>query len=146
MKTAPALGFRCRMSPTLLALAILVTMLAVVAAWMLRGPAWLHPVLAVLIAVYAGTALRNLAVPPVKSLLWRAEGGVELELRDGREVLGSVQAARIIGPLIVLTLRWPPRERAHLWLLPDNLDADIRRHLRVRLGAGSFASGNADSG
>ncbi|MGH8151385.1 MAG: hypothetical protein ACREPF_01455, partial [Rhodanobacteraceae bacterium] len=68
---------------------------------------------------------------------------------DGpRETQGGVSAARVLGPLIVLTVRWPPRERAHLWILPDNLDADTRRRLRVRMASdagGDVPSGNADT-
>ncbi|MBS0381101.1 MAG: hypothetical protein JSR56_01600 [Proteobacteria bacterium] len=153
MKAAPAIGFNCRVSPTLVAVTLAVAVLAMVAVWSIRGPAWLHAILFVLIVVYAGAAARNLARPPVKALLWRAEGGVELQLRDsaledGGNVVGAVQGARVMGPLIVLTLRWPRRGRATLWLLPDNLDADTRRRLRMRLGATGtrLASGNADSG
>lgn len=153
-KIAPAIGFQCRVSSTLVATTILMAVLAMVAAWLVRGPAWLHSLLFILIAIHAGFAIRNLASPPVKALLWRGEGGVELKLRDGaleggKEVLGAVQDARVMGPLIVLTLRWPPRERTHLWLLPDNLDADTRRRLRMRLAATAGhgqLSGNADSG
>jgi toxin CptA len=91
--------------------------------------------------------------PRVEALVWRADGSAEVTLRDnlvesGRAVQGAVGSARILGPLLVLTLRWPPRGRAHLWLLPDNLDADTRRRLRMRLGAEgttSAASGNTDS-
>ena len=90
----------------------------------------------------------------MRSILWRADGGADLVLNDRpgdnrREAQGAIQAMRVMGPLIALTLRWPPRGRATLWLLPDSLDVDTRRRLRMRLGAdpdGSFASGNADSG
>lgn len=154
MKTAPALGFRCRVSPTLVVMTILAALLAMVAAWLTRGPVWLHSALLVLVVVYAGAAIRGLTSSPVESLLWRAEGGVELKLRDhtledGKVVLGAVQDARVMGPLIVLTLRWPPRERMHLWLLPDNLDTDTHRRLRMRLAASvhhGHLSGNTDSG
>lgn len=154
MKSAPAIGFNCRVSPTLVTMTIVVAMLAMVAAWLVRGPVWLHAILFVLIVAYAGTTIRGLANPPVKALLWRGEGGVELKLRDrtlddSKVLLGAVQDARVMGPLIVLTLRWPPRGTASLWLLPDNLDADTRRRLRMRLAASGGhgkLSGNTDSG
>jgi toxin CptA len=105
------------------------------------------------IAGIAGAAFGNLLRPRVRSILWRADGGADLVLNDRpsdnrREAQGAIQAMRVMGPLIALTLRWPPRERAHLWLLPDNLDAETRRRLRMRVGAaagGSPASGNTDS-
>jgi toxin CptA len=130
-----------------------VAALAIVALQLVRGSVWLHHLLVLLVIAYASLTVRGLVRPPVASLLWRSDGGVELSLRDdgpggGETVLGVMQGARVMGPLIVLTMRWPPRQRAHLWILPDNLDADGRRRLRVRLGVGlasGIASGNADS-
>lgn len=149
MKQAPAIGIRYRASPTLVVATCVVAVLALIAAWLVRGPAWMHVLLTVAIVAHAGFAVRSLLRPPLQSLLWRAEGGVELNLRrNGREALGALLGARVLGPLIMLTLRWPPRERASLWLLPDNLDAETRRRLRVRLGNGldRSLSGNADGG
>ncbi|MGH8183313.1 MAG: protein YgfX [Rhodanobacteraceae bacterium] len=152
MKQAPAIGFHCRTSWLLIVVTIAMAVLAIFALQLVRGTAWLHHLLFFVVVAYLVLTLRGLARPPIVSVLWRSDGGVDLKLRDGapepgRDVQGIVSAARVVGPLIVLTLRWPPRERTHLWLLPDNLDADTRRRLRMRLGAaGHFlASGNADS-
>lgn len=153
MKTAPAIGFDVRTSWQLTGTTVVVGILVLLALQLLPGPPWLRHVLHFVALAYLAMASVRLLRPPVQSILWRAEGGVDITLRDttledGRTVLGAISSARVIGPLIVLTLRWPPRERAHLWLLPDNLDADTRRRLRMRLGAGDidgFASGNADS-
>jgi toxin CptA len=128
--------------------------LAVIAVWTSGLPHWAHIALTLGIAVVAGAAFGNLLRPRVRSILWRVDGGADLVLdeRSGhhhRETQGAVHAMRVMGPLIALTLRWPPRERAHLWLLPDNLGADTRRRLRMRIGthAGNdLAPGNADSG
>ncbi len=56
----------------------------------------------------------------------RASGGQ-------RQVHGELHAGHVLGPLITVNLRWPQRGRATLWLLPDNLDANTRRQLRMRL-------------
>lgn len=83
-------------------------------------------------------------------MLWRGDGGVSITLatRGGgtSEVQGELSHARVFGSLIVLSMRWP-RGRAALWLLPDNLDADNRRRLRVRLATDgpTAVSVNADS-
>lgn len=152
MKGPPAIGFQCRPSKTLVAATIVVSLLAIAAAWLTRGPAWLHAVLTAVIAAGCGFSLARQFRPRVRALLWRADGGVELTLGlpagNQREVQGELRSARILGPLIVLTLRWPPRTGTSLWLLPDNLAADPRRRMRMRLGAApdTIASGNTDSG
>ncbi len=137
----------------MMAATVAVALLAILAVWISGSPPWLRAVLGALVAAIAGMSLGRLLRPRVRTVLWRSDGGVDLTLNDTptdgrREVQGAIQHARVTGPLIVLTLRWPPRERATVWLLPDNLDADTRRRLRVRLGSGGggLASGNADSG
>lgn len=154
MKAPPAVAFECRASWMLVAAIVVVALLAIFAVSISGGAHWLRSALIIFICAIGGVALVRPLRPRVRTLLWRADGGVELGLRDtaledGRPVQAAVQSARVMGPLIVLTLRWPPRERVSLWLLPDNLDADTRRRLRMRLGASGVdasASGNADSG
>lgn len=153
MKQAPAIGFTCRVSWLLVTATLVIGVLALVAVQLVRGPAWLHHVLRLVTLAYVAAAVAGMLRPRVRALVWRADGSAEMTLRDnlvesGRTVQGAVGSARVLGPLLVLTLSWPPRGRAHLWLLPDNLDADTRRRLRMRLGseaAGAAASGNADS-
>lgn len=151
MKTAPAIGFKYRGSPLLAGATVVIAALAIVALHLARGPAWLHDVLAVLIAGYALLAVYGLLRPRIRAVAWHADGAAEVTLRHGAgsdTALGAVAESRVLGPLIALTLRWPPRERMTLWLLPDNLDADTRRRLRMRIGAdnaGTLSSGNADS-
>lgn len=149
MKSTPAIGFSYRGSPLLACATVIVALLAILALHLARGPFWLHGVLAVLIGVYALLAVYGLLRPRVRAITWHADGGAELTLRGRAEtVQGAVAESRVLGPLIVLTLRWPPRQRLSLWLLPDNLDVDTRRKLRMRLRAdttGTLSSGNADS-
>lgn len=153
MKQAPAIGFNCRVSWLLVAATLVVGLLALVAVQLMRGPAWLHHGLHLATVVYLATIIAGMLRPRVRAVVWREDGTADITLRDGiveasRTVQGAIGNARVLGPLIVLTLRWPPRGRVHLWLLPDNLDADTRRRLRMRLGtegAGAAASGNADS-
>jgi toxin CptA len=154
MRTPPVIAFEYRGSPSLIVATIVIVLLAIAALWVSGLPRWLQLALPVLVAGYAGVALGRLLRPRVRSLLWRADGGVDLTLNDTpgdsrREVRGTLRSARAMGPLIVLTLGWSPRVRASLWLLPDNLDVDTRRRLRMRLGSGgthAAVSGNADSG
>jgi toxin CptA len=140
VKQAPAIGFTCRVSWLLVVATLVVGVLALVAVQLVRGPAWLHHVLRFVTLAYVAAAVAGMLRPRVRALVWRADGSAEMTLREniveaGGTVQGAVGGARVLGPLIVLTLRWPPRGCAHLWLLPDNLDVDTRRRLRMRLGA-----------
>ncbi len=150
MKDAPTIAVSLRVSGILVAAIVLVMVLALIAVSLTGAHGWVRNALFILVLVLGSTAVGR-ARPRITSLVWRSDGGADIRLRDtaledGREVQGAIQTARVMGPLIVLTIRWPPRERAHLWLLPDNLDADTRRRLRARLGAGLPLSGNADTG
>lgn len=153
MKSAPAIGFEYHASRMLVAATVLVAMLAVVAVWVSGLPSLLRLLAVPCIAGWAGCTIARMLRPNVRTVSWQADGTVRLLVDDRRrnlqaEVQGLVHAARMLGPLIVLTLRWPPRANASLWLLPDNLDVATRRLLRMRLGAVTNhpASGNADSG
>lgn len=152
MTQAPDITFRYRASPTLVVALVVVALLAILAVSISGVPAWLRTILIVCVASLGGVSLGRLLRPRVGSMAWRGDGTVELVLNDTpldnrREVRAEMQGGRVLGPLIVLSMRWPQRERASLWLLPDNLDADTRRRLRMRLGthATAPASGNADS-
>lgn len=105
--------------------------------------------LIVLALGYGAMSLWRFLHPRVLGLSWRSDGSVSIRLASrsgGEEVQGELREARVLGLLIVLRLHWAPHGHASLWLLPDNLDADTRRRLRVRLGGdGAGASVNADN-
>ena len=147
----PAIGFECHPSRALAACVVVLTALAVSAIF-LSGLARLPSAILGLCAIgYGAAALWRFLHPRVLALTWRSDGSVSIRraIRDGgvEEVQGELRDARVLGPMIVLYLRWPPRGRHSLWLLPDNLDADTRRRLRVRLGGADTGakSVNADS-
>ena len=151
MRTPPPIGFEYRPSPALAACAVALTMFAALAI-VLSGLPWLLKLVLIVFAAGNGAlALWHFLHPRVGALALRGDGSVSVRLasRGGglEEVQGELRDARVLGPLIVLHLRWSPRGRASLWLLPDNLDADTRRRLRVRLGSdgAGAASVNADS-
>lgn len=154
MRTAPAVAFEYHPSRVLAIATLAVSLLAAWAVAISGAPRGWRLALMLLVVLYGAFSLARLLQPRVRSVLWRVDGTVELVLRDrtpedGGAALATIQGARVVGPLIVLALRWPPRGSATVWLLPDNLDADTRRRLRMRLGsgrAGARASGNADSG
>jgi len=149
MRSAPAIGFEWRPSRMLSACVVVLTGLAWAAVVMSGLPLWAKAILAIGTLVCGAGGLWRYRHPRVVALTWRSDGGVSIRLvgrgEGGEEVQGELRDARVLGFLIVLHLRWPDRGRASLWLLPDNLDADIRRRLRVRLGSdGAGTSVNAD--
>lgn len=151
MRTPPAIGLEYRPSRSLATCIVLLTVLAV-AAIALSGFTRLLSALLILFALgYGATALWRFLHPRVHALTWRSDGSVSIHLANRDDTAGEVQGelrdARLLGFLIVLHLRWAPRGRASLWLLPDTLDAGTRRRLRVRLGSDGAAavSVNADS-
>jgi toxin CptA len=128
---------------------MVLTALAVIAVASSGLPKWGAATLMAGAFGYGTLALWRHRHPPIAALTWRSDGSVSIRLvrRDGEvaEVQGTLRDARVLGFLIVLHLRWPGGPDG-LWLLPDNLDADTRRRLRVRLGSdGVAASVNADS-
>lgn len=144
MRTPPAIGFAYRPSSLLAIAAELLGVLALVAIAASGAAPWFAAVLFLLTLGYGACALRRFLRPAVRAVLWREDGGVSIALA-AREAQGELREVRVVGPLIVLRLHWPPRGRAALWLLPDNLDADTRRRLRIRLALdGNGASANAD--
>ena len=151
MRSAPAIGVEYRPSGALAACIAVLIALAVLAVALSGLALWQVTILAISALCYGAGSLWRHRRPRVRALVWRSDGGVSITLTDragnAREVLGDLRDARVFGPLIVLHLRWPPRGRASLWLLPDNLDAGTRRRLRVRLNVDGArpASVNADN-
>ena len=150
MRSAPAIGFECKPSRALSVCIVLLTGVAVIAVVSGGLPRWAAMLLAIVALGYGMAALWRHRHPRVAALTWRGDGGASIRVvrRGGEpvEVEGALQDARVLGSLIVLHLRWPGG-RAGVWILPDNLDADTRRRLRVRLGSDGArgASVNADS-
>lgn len=153
MKTPPAVQFEYHASRLLMLVLVGVALLALTALWISALPHWLRGGAAALVVIYTGGSMARLLRPRIHSVRWRSDGGADLVLNTARdngrtETLGAVYAARAMGPLLALTLRWPPREREHLWIMPDNLDADTRRRLRMRLvseGRAGLASESPDA-
>lgn len=149
MRSAPAIGFECRPSRTLSVCVVVMTVLALGAIAMAGLPRWAGVVLDFATLASGAVSLWHYRHPRIVALTWRSDGSVSVRLADRgagiTEVQGTLHDARVLGFLIVLHLRWPGG-RAGQWLLPDNLDPDTRRRLRVRLGSGGVgASVNADS-
>lgn len=149
MRSAPAIGFEYRPSRTLSVCIVVLAALAVAAIALSGCPRWMGAILAFAALAYGAAGLWRFRHPRVAALTWRSDGSLSIRLVGRKseiaEVQGELRDARVLGFLIALQLRWP-EGRAGIWLLPDNLDADTRRRLRVRLGSdGTGVSVNADS-
>ncbi len=140
MTSAPPLHVEPRVSPALAGAVALVSLASLVA--LLRAdldalPGGIAGALAPWLGVVAGAAWR-LAHPRVRAFAFGREGVQVWTSRAADPLSARLRHARVLGPLIVLGLRWdqgPRPRRATLWLLPDSLDAAAHRALRMRLSA-----------
>jgi toxin CptA len=137
MRSAPDISFELKPSPSELTLLAVMTGLALVGAWGAQLDGLMRLALAAVVLAVAGDALRRRLHPPLTAVRWRGDGETRVMLRDGSEVEATLSGRRW-GPLIVLALVWRGR-RLGLWLWPDQLDADTRRRLRMRLSVASDA-------
>lgn len=136
MKSAPTIGFEYRPSRVLAAALLAVGALALLAIAISGLPGWARLLLVAIAMAYTARAVTRLRRPVLRALRLRGDDVVELGLANGQDAAGTLRGARVLGPLIVLRLAWGAGSRTALVLLPDNLDADTHRRLRVRLGAG----------
>ncbi|HET8899398.1 MAG TPA: hypothetical protein VFN09_11565 [Rhodanobacteraceae bacterium] len=143
MTSGPPIGFEFRPSRWLLAATLLVALLALLALAM-SGLALMPRLLGGgLLLAFAVRRLRYWRQPRVRAVVWRDGDDASLALSSGFDAAATLMHARALGPLIVLEFAWEPRQRACLWLLPDNLDAVHRRHLRMRILARAGAEESA---
>lgn len=149
MTFAAPIAFDYRGSRVLCIVTTAITVLAIGALLLSGLPTkWVHALM-LMVAVAGGSGAARVLQPQVCSVLWRADGSIEVAtrqrtLQDAVSFEAELRGARVLGPLVMLRLRWQHSDKAALWLLPDNTDADILRRLRVRIRAGVDAAGDAD--
>lgn len=133
MPSAPTITFEVRPSRLLAAAVAIMALLACAAVAWSRLPWMFDLAICALIVLYAWHSLRRLKRQPLTMLGWHADGTWTLHLTGNRQVQGHLRSGRVLGPLIMLRLAWPQGGETTLALLPDSIDADTRRRLRVRL-------------
>jgi toxin CptA len=137
MTSAPGIGFEYRPSRWPVVLLLTLGALALVALFYSGVDSWLAVILVMAVLSHVVISIHRVRACPVSEALWRADGGWQLHLRDDTAVEARLLEARVLAGAIILRLRWAPRGQAALLLFPDNLDADTRRRLRMRLSAGT---------
>jgi toxin CptA len=135
MRSVPSIAFEVRPSRLLVVVSGSIAVLAIVAVLASGMPWWLQMPLALAAAVGAVHAVWRLQRRTLTAVGWHGDDRWMLALPGDTDVEGRLRSGRVLGPLIVLRLAWAPRGHAALALLPDNLDADTRRRLRMRLSA-----------
>ena len=135
MKSASAIAFDLRPSRLLVAALLIVAVLAMASIWLSELRRW--PVAAILIGV-AVAVLVAWTLPPLLRRRWlragwNAEG--QWSLLDTHQTAVGAQLLdwSTLGLSLRLRLRTTAGETVTVHLLPDNLDRDTRRRLRVRL-------------
>ncbi len=134
MRSAPAITFEYRPSRRLFAVTAMLAVIAPLAVVLSGLPASARLVLVVAFLAYAAATLRTMLRPSIHTVAWRSDGGWTIGLSADAEHEAELHDYHIVAGLIVLRLRWP-RHTGALVLLPDNLDSDTRRRLRMRLSA-----------
>lgn len=120
------------------ALAMLATAILLV----LPAPAWLSVLAAIGLGGWAHLAWKTHATRSTRSavieLMLSTDGVVVVRRRDGRMIAGYVQQRSFVHPWLS-SIAWKPdgatRSR-HLLVLPDMLDRDVYRRVRVLLRYG----------
>ena len=132
MTSAPAIGFEYRPSRWVPRLFVGVTGLAMLATALSGLP--LHACVGLLTAsaVACRYAMRRLSLP-IYAVGWAGQSGWTLRGLDGADEAATLISFRIIGQLVLLRLASSRYGKLTLWLMPDNVDADTRRRLRMRL-------------
>ncbi|GAB3037677.1 hypothetical protein GCM10027285_21730 [Oleiagrimonas citrea] len=137
MPSAPSIGFEFHPSRWLPRLVIMLGGLAVAGVLDSAAPWYAQVLLIVSTVFYVVACARHAARCVVRRVQWRADGGWNLSLSNDEDVEGHLLGARVLAGALVLRLGWAKRDSAALLMLPDNLDADTRRRLRMRLSSQS---------
>lgn len=137
MTSAPAIGFEYRPSRWPARVLLLLSTLAIVAAWLSAIPSGLKVALTVGAVLATRRAIARFARPDVVAAGWAHDGGWSLRMTTHEDVAATLVSFRILGQWAIwLHLKTPGRGAVRLLLAPDNSDADIRRRLRMRLATG----------
>jgi toxin CptA len=132
MTSAPAIGFEYRPSRWVPRLFVGVTGLAMLAVALSGLPLPACVALWAASAVACRHAMHRLSLP-VYAVGWANQSGWTLRGLDGADEAATLRSFRIMGQLVLLRLASSRYGKLTLWLLPDNLEADTRRRLRMRL-------------
>ncbi len=85
-------------------------------------------------ALSLGGAVWHLWPWSLKEVIWQTDGSWYLIQGDGRQLEGRLLGSTYVSPaLVVLNFRCGRWRNRSLVLLPDNLEPDLHRRLRVRL-------------
>ena len=142
MKSVPAIAFDYRPSRWLLFALVVIAALALIAIALCGLNPWIKPVLAALVAAYALHSSWRFLHPPFVRIMWHSAGHWRLRNAAEREQVGELRHAVVLGALIVLMLRVDLKQICSFVLLPDNVDEETRRRLRVRLARTDSTEGH----
>lgn len=135
MTSAPAIAFEVQAAAVVAWVLALIAALALIAIGLSAVPLGLRLLLMAATAIGSALTITAYLRQPICHVLWRSDGGCQLELRDGSDTEAELSAARVLGAWVFLRFAWGRRKRATIWLLGPNSSADVRRRLRVRISA-----------
>ena len=135
MKSAPPIAFDYRPSRIVMAATVAMAVAAAVAPWHSSLPAGACAGISALVLAFASGALVRFARPRFLRISHGAAGWSLLDGERGEHPALLVQHRRL-GAMLVLDWRHDRRARFRAVLMPDNLDAELRRRLVLLLARG----------
>ncbi|UPG92024.1 hypothetical protein L2Y96_09755 [Luteibacter aegosomaticola] len=134
MTSAQGITFDARPSAALTSFLSCIVLAGALAPWPTSLPLAARACLsAAALAVGAWQVVRQRR-PPLAAAQWHAKGGWTVVDRHGVVHAAEPRDARVVGEWVCLRLFWHGA-RASLVLGPDNMDAEVLRILRIRLGS-----------
>jgi hypothetical protein len=138
MRSVPAITFDYRPSRWIGAAAASAVLLAVAAPWLSGSPPPLRAVLSLAALLIGARALHRHWHPAFRRIVHQPSGWMLVDASNA-ESPAVLESHAQVGALLALGFRHGPRARFRALLLPDNLDADTRRRLRLLLARGEIA-------
>ncbi|MBL8298969.1 MAG: hypothetical protein JNN30_11575 [Rhodanobacteraceae bacterium] len=135
MKSARAIAFELRPSHALIATLGCVALLALLSVWNsgLRDYPGLAAGLSLVVVLVTARTASSLRQRGWLRASWNADGSWALLDASQTAVSAVLLGWSGLGLMLILRLRTMAGQAVIVYLLPDNMDRDLRRQLRVRL-------------
>ncbi|HEY4092583.1 MAG TPA: hypothetical protein VGN46_13800 [Luteibacter sp.] len=134
MTSVQGITFDTRPSAALTLLLLVIVLAGATAPWPTHFPLAARVCLSGAALAFGLWRIHGHRHPPITAAQWSPEGAWLVVDTHGALHAAEPRGARVVGEWVCLRLFWPGG-RASLVLGPDNMEADVLRVLRIRLGS-----------